>query len=80
MGAGSPAPHQNLRRRDLEQLDRVGVFQDAADTLEHDIADISGLRDVIAHDAHADAIRDQLLAEGVILEDKAEGTIWRREG
>ena len=30
--------------------------------------------------ARADAIRDQLLAEGVILEDKAEGTIWRREG
>ena len=30
--------------------------------------------------ARADAIRDQLLGEGVILEDKADGTIWRREG
>ena len=30
--------------------------------------------------ARADAIRDQLLGEGVVLEDKPEGTVWRRDG
>ena len=30
--------------------------------------------------AEADRIRDTLVAEGVVLEDKAEGTIWRRAG
>ncbi|KAF0280711.1 cysteine--tRNA ligase [Spiribacter aquaticus] len=30
--------------------------------------------------ARADAIRDELLAEGVVLEDKPEGTRWRRDG
>jgi cysteinyl-tRNA synthetase len=30
--------------------------------------------------AEADRIRDALVAEGILLEDKAEGTIWRRAG
>jgi len=30
--------------------------------------------------SRADAIRDQLQADGVVLEDKPEGTLWRREG
>ena len=30
--------------------------------------------------AEADRIRDQLAAEGVTLEDRAEGTRWRRAG
>jgi cysteinyl-tRNA synthetase len=28
--------------------------------------------------AEADRIRDQLAADGITLEDKAEGTVWRR--
>ncbi|QGM22069.1 cysteine--tRNA ligase [Spiribacter sp. 2438] len=30
--------------------------------------------------SRADAIRDQLQADGVVLEDKPDGTLWRREG
>jgi cysteinyl-tRNA synthetase len=30
--------------------------------------------------ARADAIRQQLLEQGIVLEDSREGTIWRREG
>ena len=30
--------------------------------------------------ARADAIRDELLAQGIVLEDKADGTRWRRQG
>mgnify|MGYP000403132713 CR=1 FL=1 len=30
--------------------------------------------------ARADAIRDALLAEGIVLEDKADTTLWRRQG
>ena len=54
-----------------------GLSDDA--TVEHRIAERNAAR--AARDfARADAIRDELAAEGVQLEDTAQGTRWRRTG
>jgi len=53
----------------------------------HDALDDAAIQDRIARRnaaraqrdfAAADAIRDELAALGITLEDKAEGTVWRR--
>lgn len=50
----------------------------SAERIEERIAERAAAR--AARDfARADAIRDALLAEGVVLEDKPDGTLWRRE-
>ncbi|MEX0430064.1 cysteine--tRNA ligase [Spiribacter insolitus] len=69
LGQSPDAYLQSGGRTDAADAERIGAL----------VAERAAARD--ARDfARADAIRDQLLAEGVILEDKADGTIWRREG
>ncbi len=69
LGQSPDAYLQSAGRTDADDAKRIEAL----------VAERAAARD--ARDfGRADAIRDQLLAEGVILEDKADGTIWRREG
>jgi len=62
-------------------------FQSPTQSDAHDALDDAAIQDRIARRnaaraqrdfAAADAIRDELAALGITLEDKAEGTVWRR--
>jgi cysteinyl-tRNA synthetase len=84
--AGDPAAAAGLRAAG----DVLGLLQQAPDTWFHgdgdDAADVEAaiaerLAARKARDfARADAIRTDLLAKGVILEDGPKGTTWRRAG
>lgn len=83
---------KSKRRGELKKLGSVlGLLQqDAEEYLRGgDSSDDARIDDLIAarnaarkerNFAEADRIRDQLISEGIILEDGAQGTTWRREG
>jgi cysteinyl-tRNA synthetase len=68
----------------LEQ-DAVEWLQDAASSDAISAADIEGLIEqrqaakLAKNYARADAVREELLAQGVVLEDSREGTQWKRK-
>ncbi len=68
----------------LEQ-DAVEWLQDAASSDAISAADIEGLIEqrqaakLAKNYARADEVRDELLAQGVVLEDSREGTQWKRK-
>ena len=53
-----------------------GLDSEAIDALVAERSEAKKNRDF----ARADAIRDELTAAGIVLEDSPEGTLWRREG
>lgn len=53
-----------------------GLDSEAIDALVAERSEAKKNRDF----ARADAIRDELSAAGIVLEDSPEGTLWRREG
>ncbi|MBU0611613.1 MAG: cysteine--tRNA ligase [Armatimonadetes bacterium] len=67
----------------LEDADSVlGFIAHERQALDGDIEALIGERNQARRDrnfARADEIRDQLLADGIVLEDGPQGTRWRRE-
>lgn len=68
--------------------DTIGLLQQEVesffkgDDIDADVEDLIKQREQARVDkqwAKADEIRDQLLAKGIVLEDTAKGTLWRRE-
>jgi len=66
----------------------IGLLQDSADEWFQGGGDSGNIESRIAERteakknrdfATADRIRDELKAEGILLEDSASGTTWRRE-
>ncbi len=72
-----------LLQRDPEQFMQAGVVANADQGLAADRIEILINERLAARKAkdfkRSDAIRDELKAAGVILEDGAQGTLWRRE-
>jgi len=72
-----------LLQRDPEQFMQAGIASDAGSGLSAEQIDALIGERLAARKAkdfkRSDAIRDELKAAGVILEDGAQGTLWRRE-
>jgi cysteinyl-tRNA synthetase len=68
----------------LRDADTVlGIIEHERGAVDEEIERLIAERDRAREDrdfARADEIRDQLLAQGIVLEDRASGTRWRREG
>lgn len=66
-----------IGQQDPEEFLRLGVEREEVQEIERIIAARNEARNAKQW-AQADALRDQLLAMGVVIEDTVQGTVWRK--